>query len=531
MALPQLETEPTQSDQSRIIQAATIVGAAFVVSRALGLFRDAIINFYFDIDSLEANAYFIANRFPETIFLIIAGGALGSAFIPTFSGYFVRDDAGGGWRLFSAIINLVILFTTVVAAFTWLLAPLIVNVFYPDLVSNEPELQRLSVSLMRLMLITPIIFGVSGVIMGALNARQHFILPAIAPIVYNLGIIAGAVIFAPNVMGLAIGAIVGAIGHLVVQLPGLYQQNARYTPVVTIRDPGVLQVLRLMAPRVLGLSFAQLNHLLIQFLAQSMALGSIPALGFAWRIMIMPQAIIGQALAIAAFPTFATLATSSAYGEMRRILATTLRLIVFLSLPASVFLIILRRPIVSVLFERGQFGPDSTEFVAWALLFYTLSLVGLASIEVISRAFYALEDTLTPVLAGMMQLVAMWLIGLWLSRSIFPEFGWLELGGLALGYGISTLLELALLFILLRRKMGGIDGRHFVDGIWRMALASLVMAFVTWIVLQQLSVAGALWQLVLGIIVGAASYLLAVLILQVSEFRQLLSGIQRRLGF
>jgi putative peptidoglycan lipid II flippase len=286
-----------------------------------------------------------------------------------------------------------------------------------------------------------------------------------------------------------------------------------------------------MAPRVLGLSFAQLNHLLIQFLAQSMALGSIPALGFAWRIMIMPQAIIGQALAIAAFPTFATLAASSAYGEMRRILAATLRLIVFLSLPASVFLIVLRRQIVSVLFERGQFGPESTEFVAWALLFYTLSLVGLASIEVISRAFYALEDTLTPVLAGMMQLLAMWMIGLWLSRSIFPQFGWLELGGLALGYGISTLLELVLLLILLRRKLGGISGRHLVDGFWRMALAGLFMALVTWIILHQLSVVGTLGQLVLGIFIGAISYLLAVLILQVSEFRQLLGSIRSRLGF
>ena len=207
-----METDTDSSDRVRIIQAATIVGAAFVVSRILGIVRDAVINFYYNIDSLEANAYFIANRFPELIFYIIAGGALGSAFIPVFSGYFVRDDAQGGWRLFSAIVNLITLITTVIAGIAFVLTPLIVDLFYPDLVAGNPALRDMTIELMRVMLVTPIIFGISGVVMAALNARQHFLLPAIAPIIYNLGIIGGAIILAPNVMGLAIGAIVGGAG-------------------------------------------------------------------------------------------------------------------------------------------------------------------------------------------------------------------------------------------------------------------------------------------------------------------------------
>jgi len=268
MALPQRNADSAGQDRSIILQAATIVGVAFVFSRLLGLVRDAVINYFYGITSLEANAYFIASRFPETIFLIIAGGALGSAFIPTFSAYFTRNNASGGWRLFSAVINLVTIFTTIVATLAAIFAPQIIAFFYADLVGNDPELLDMTVELMRVMLISPIIFGISGVVMSALNARQHFLLPAIAPIVYNLGIIAGAIAFAPNVMGLAIGTVAGSLGHLLIQIPGLRMKKARYTPILTVNDPGVRRVLRLMAPRVLGLSFGQLNHLLIQFLAQ-----------------------------------------------------------------------------------------------------------------------------------------------------------------------------------------------------------------------------------------------------------------------
>jgi putative peptidoglycan lipid II flippase len=529
MAVPQMESETSSNNRKQIIQAATIVGAAFIVSRFLGIVRDAVFTFYFDIETVEANAYFIASRFPETIFLIIAGGALGSAFIPTFSAYFVRDDERGAWRLFSAIINLVVIVMTIIAIVIAWFSPQIITLFYSDLMTNNTELLDMTVSLLRLMLITPIIFGVSGVIMAALNARQHFLLPAVAPIVYNLGIIAGIVVFAPNVMGLAIGTLVGAIGHLLIQIPGLYAKKAHYSPIITVRDPGVQQVVRLMAPRVLGLSFAQLNHLLIQFLAQSMVLGSIPALTFAWRIMIMPQAVIGQALAIAAFPTFATLAAQNAFAEMRRILADTLRLIFFLSLPAGILLMILRIPIVSVLFERGQFDETATEFVGWALLFYSLSLIGLAAIEIISRAFYAMEDTWTPVLVGMLQLGVMWILGWWLGNVLFPSLGWIEMGGLALGYTISTLLELILLLWLLRRKLGGISGRRVFDGVWRMLLASILMAVVTWLVLQSLVASPKLIQLVLTGAVGALVYLIASAIFGVTELRDLLQNLLSRI--
>jgi len=240
--------------------------------------------------------------------------------------------------------------------------------------------------------------------------------------------------------------------------------------------------------------------------------------------------IIGQALAIAAFPTFATLAARSALDEMRAIVADTLRLIFFLSLPAALLLMILRIPLISLLFQRGQFDADATVFVAWALLFYALSLVGLAAIEIISRAFYALEDTLTPVLVGMLQLITMWLIGAWLAKSIFPSLEWLSFGGLAMGYTISTMLELVLLLWLLRQKMGGIDGRRILSGAWRMIVASLIMAGISWLTLRQLSEIPTYWQILAVGTAGALSYLLASLVLGVTELRQLTASLRQRIG-
>ncbi len=530
MAPSDAETQASAGNRSRIIRAAAIVGAAFVISRLLGIVRDAVINYYFGIASVEANAYFIASRFPETIFYIIAGGALGSAFIPTFAAYFVRDDDHGGWRLFSAIVNLTTIVITLVAGLAAVFAPQIILLFYRDLMADNAQLLDVTVRLMRVMLLSPVIFGASGVIMGALNARQHFLLPAIAPIIYNLGIIAGTAAFAPNVMGLAIGTVAGALGHLLVQVPGLMARRARYSFILSLRDPGVRQVLRLMAPRVLGLSFGQLNHLLIQFMAQAMVIGSIPALSLAWRIMIMPQGIIGQALAIAAFPTFATLAARSALDEMRRIVADTLRLILYFSLPAAALLMLLRIPLIDLLFERGQFDATATEFVAWALLFYAFSLIGLAAIEIISRAFYAMEDTWTPVLIGMLQLASMWLLGYWLANVVFPALDWLALGALALGYTISTLLEVILLLWLLRRKMNGLDGWRLLDGAWRMGLATAIMAAVTWLVFGQLATAAAFWRLLIAGLAAGGTYLGASALLRISELEQVVDSLRRRLG-
>jgi putative peptidoglycan lipid II flippase len=518
---------PGLSGRVQVIRAAQIVSVAFILSRVLGLLRDIVIANAFGASDIAVNAYRLANRFPETLFIIVAGGALSSAFIPVFSGYFARDNAAGAWRLFSTILNLVLVVLVLIAAVVALFAETFLLLYLPSL-ADEPALMAETVVLLRILLLSTVIFGASGIIMAALNARQHFLLPALAPSIYNVGIIAGALV-APlgfGIRALAWGAVAGAAGHLLVQLPGLRRHRAVYSPALSLRYPGVRQVLRLMAPRMLGLSFSQINNLLVPLLTESLFV--VAALDYAWRIVLMPHGILGQAMGIAAFPTFATLAAQMELPQMRRILVETLRLILFLALPATALLMALSTPLVTLAFERGAFSTADTELVAWALFWYAPGLVGLAGLEVVSRAFYALEDTLTPVLAGAAQLAIMVGLALLFSRWLFPRFGWDGTGGLALGISLSNLLETTFLLWLLRRRLQGVEGRMLWSGLWRMGLAAILMAgAAAW---ASAMAPGALWQLLLGAAAGGAVYLLVVWLLRVDELVQLGGYAQRRLG-
>jgi putative peptidoglycan lipid II flippase len=286
-----------------------------------------------------------------------------------------------------------------------------------------------------------------------------------------------------------------------------------------------------MAPRILGLSFSEINKFIILFLTGSMSLGTLPALTAALRIIIMPQGILGQAMGIAAFPTLATLAAQSAHAEMRKILSDSLRLLLFLGLPVSVMLIMLGKPLITLLFQRGMFDAQSTELVTWALIFLALGLVALIGLEVIARAFYALSDTLTPVLAGGAQVLLMGLLSLWFSRTVFPALDWIPVGGLALGFSLSNYLEVGVLIWLLRRKLGGLNGWHLLDGLWRISLAAFLMSFTVHLASGLLHQSSVWWQAALGTLTGGVAYVTMCAILKVDELSQLVTyGKARLLG-
>ena len=529
----QKETAVVQ-DRKRVLQAAGLVGILVLVARLFGLVREVFIRSALGVDTLQAEAYEIASRFPESIFLIVAGGAIGAAFIPTFTAYFEKDDAKGGWRLFSAVINLVLIVVTIIALIAMFFADDLVLFLANEKVAENPELLPLTVLLMRIMLLSTIIFGVSGVIMAALNARQHFFLPALAPTIYTLGIIGGGAFWILTErelvsVGFAVGTVVGALGHLLIQIPGLVRKKAEYSPIVTVRDPGVIQVLKLMAPRVLGLSFSEINKFVTILLTDTMLIGSLPALNTAFRLIIMPQGIIGQALGIAAFPTLATLAARDAFDEMRQILADSLRILFFLGLPATVVFMLLGEQIVTILFERGEFGGQATSFVTFALFFYAIGLIPLMALEVTNRTFYALSDTLTPVLAGAVQIVLMWVLSVWFSMRLFPAFGQISLGGLALGFSLSNFVEMIVLLWLLRGRIGGINGRSLFDGMWRMALASVFMGMGIVLAIRPLAETNVWMQLIVGGIVGAVVYVGSCYLLRLKELHQFLDIGLRRL--
>jgi putative peptidoglycan lipid II flippase len=303
--------------------------------------------------------------------------------------------------------------------------------------------------------------------------------------------------------------------------------GVRYTPVLTMRDPGVRQVARLMGPRVLGLAVVQLNFLVNTNLASRLGEGAVSALNFAWLLMLLPQGVFAQAVATAAFPTFSEQVARGERAAMRSALAATLRAVFALSLPATAGLAVLRGPLVALLFERGAFGETSTDLVAWALLFYALGLVAHAGLEIVARAFYALHDTKTPLLVG----GGAMLLNVGLSLTLPPLFesaGWLPHGGLALANSLATTLELVGLLWLIRGRLGGLEGRRSLPMLLRVIGATALMG---------LALGTSLWALpdlnptllgAAGMALGGAVYLGAAWALGVEEVRAVTLRIRRR---
>ncbi len=451
----------------RLARAATLVIGAFILSRALGLGREIIIGRQFGT-TRELDAYLAAFRIPDLIFQLIAGGALGSAFIPTFTTYLAHDQEREAWRLASSIINLVLVVLTACAVLAGLLAPwLVETIVVPGFTAGE---QALTVQLMRIMLVSPVVFGLSGVIMGILNSRQHFLLPALAPAAYNLSIIGGAVLLAPTmgIHGLAVGVVVGSFMHLGIQIPQLVRQRMSYSPAIDVSHPGVREVGRLMLPRMLGLATVQINFLVNTFLASTLAEGSLAALNYAWLLMMLPQGIFAMGIATAAFPTFSELAAMGRAEELQAALGETLRLIMFISIPSTVALIVLGEPLIQLLLQRGRFDPSSTQAVAWALQFYALGLVAHSALEILTRGFYSMHDTRTPVAVG----AGSMLLNIILSLAFI---GRLQHGGLALANSLATVFEIVILLLLIRGRLGGFDGLALVRSTVKTGFVSAVM--------------------------------------------------------
>lgn len=483
MSKPTPPTQPVSSSlkeaQTDALSTRSIAGAAalvmlfFVLSRLTGLARDMVIAAQFDL-SATLDAYQAAFRIPDLLFEVVAGGALGSAFIPTFAGFLARGEQAQGWLLFSRILNWVTLILLLLAGIAALFAlPLVQWVIGPEF---PPDQQQLTAELMRWLLVGTVVYGASGLIMGALNAFHHFLLPAAAPVIRNLAIILGAWLLAPRmgVYGLVVGAVVGSLGHLLVQIPGLYFFRFTYRPSLAWRDAGVQEVARLMGPRVLGLFFVHLNFIVNTALASGLAAGSLSALTYSWRLMLLPLGIFAQALGVAAFPTFAAQVAAGRPELMRASFGQILRTILFLTLPAAVGLIVLGEPLVQVLYQRGEFTVQSTRAVAYGLQFYAVGLVAHAAVEIIVRAFYALHDTLTPVVIGVGAMILNILLSLWWIR----YWGY---GGLALANSVATTLEMAGLLWVLRRSLGGLDLATLAPAFARSVLASLLMGGALWV--------------------------------------------------
>lgn len=457
---------------------AAIVALAFLVSRVLGMIREIVIAARFGTGETY-DAYVAAFRIPDLLFVVVMSGAFGSAFIPVFGGFLGTGDRDRAWRLANTLMTWTMVVLVVVSLGISLLAgPLIGRVIAPDL---SPDAQALAVDLTRLLLVSPLLLGLGAAAKGMLEAQDAFTLPAIAPVLYNVGIIFGAVMLAPmmGIHGLVAGVLIGASAHVLVQLVGLVRRGLRFRPSFDLHTEGLGEVARLMGPRVLGQAAGQGNLIVMTNLASRLGEGSISALNYANALVLLPHGILAMSLSTVIFPRLARQFARGERAEMRRMLMDGLRPLLFLVLPVTVVMLAFRTSIVQVLFQYGSFGAESTDLVALAVALFSLGLLARSLIEPVTRAFYAMHDTRTPVAISIAAVLANIALGWWLSRS----FGF---AGLALGMSITYTLRMLALVWLLSRRTDGI-WRDLVDTLGRLLVPTAAMAIVAVVLMRPVA--------------------------------------------
>lgn len=537
-------TQSKALDNRQIIEKALIVLLGFLASGMLGFIRTAVLSGQFGTSS-ALDTFYAAQRIPEIIFTLVAGGALGSSFIPIYAKY-REQDPDHAWRLASSVMTLAALGAAILGIVVAIFAPQLVQIVL--LPGRSIQEQQLTVDMVRIMMITPFIFSISGLVMGILQSHSSFLLPSIAISMNNIGIMVGALVIAPflaphpnvgqiaesNVMGLAYGAVLSALLHLIVQLPGLRKIRAQIRPIISWHIQGVTEVLKLMGPRVLGLAVVQINFLVNINLASNMIEGSLVALNTAFTLMFFALGIIGQSVGSAVFPTLSALWAEQDYDGFKDRLSGAMRNVLYLSFPATVVFILLGQPIVSI-FERGEWTTESTQAAAWALAFYATGIAGFTLLEVLSRAFYALEDTWTPVVIGIGAMVSNIILNLIFVQFIGDPNSLVRgsFAGLALANASTTVVESLVLWWLIRRridKLGdvvGINDGAIIKSATGTIAASALMGAGLFIVTQVMPTGGLIVALVGGII-GAVIFFGVGYGFNLGETRSLLNPIVRR---
>jgi putative peptidoglycan lipid II flippase len=441
-----------------------IVASGYLLSRVLGLARDVIISWQFGTGP-TLGAYRAAFGILDLIYLVVAGGALGSAFIPIFTGLMSEKREDDAWRLASSILNLALLALLAACVLIALAADPLVALTVGR--GFDQDKRALTAHILRLLLIQPVLLGLGGLAKATLESFDRFALPAIGANLYNVGIIVGA-LAAPwlGISGLIWGVGAGAALFLLVQLPGLRGVGVRYTPILRLDVPGVREVGRLLGPRLFGQSAWQINMLAIVTFASTLGLEAVAANGYALQLMLLPHGLIALSLGTVIYPRLARHHAAGEREDMRAVSLGAVRGVLFLALPAAALLLILRVPVLRLLYQRGEFNSASTALTAEALGFYALGLAAFAAAEILVRTFYAMRDTRTPVYVGIVAVLTNIALG-WTLLQIRHS-----LGLLALAFSIANTIEALLLLLLLRPRLGGI-GRDFWSALGRMALATL----------------------------------------------------------
>lgn len=502
----------------------------------MGLLRDRLLAGTFGAGN-ELDVYYTAFTVPDFIALILIFGAIAAAVIPIFSSYLIKNKEDA-WKYVSTLLNVFLGFLIVVCLILIIFTPTIVSVIAPGFSGHKKDL---AIMLMRIMFLSPIILGASNMISGILQVFNRFLVTALAPLLYNLGIIIGILFFVPKfgLPGLAWGVVLGGVLHLLIQLPTFFHSGFKYRPSFNLKDPGVMKTIKLMLPRSLGLGAGQLNTIATTAIASTLMAGSIAVFNLANNLSSILVNAVAVSVATASFPAMSMAFLKDDGEEFLKKFSGIFRQIIFLTIPISLLLLLLRAQIVRVILGVGKFGWEDTKLTTACLGILALNLIAQALIIFLSKTFYASHNTKIPaIISGLtvafniiLSLLLVWLIrfspGFYLFLVTFLRLGGVDnIGviGLALAYSITAVLEGSLLLYFFCKKFPKLKTKEISNSLSKILIASLVMVVLTFIVRQLLGSIvslqtfwGIFFQLVVSAIVGVATYAITTHLLRSSE--------------
>jgi len=498
-----------------------------LLSRALGLLRDRLLAGQFGAGP-ELDAYYAAFKVPDFLYNLLVLGALTAAFVPVVAGYLAKGQREQANRTTGTVLVVLAVVLGLLSLGALIFLPQLISLTAPGFTGATREL---TLQLTRVMLLSPIIFGISSVVSSYLNTTRRFLAYAIAPVLYNVGIVIGIVWLVPlyGAMGLAYGVLLGASLHLLVQIPALIRAGFR-PRVGSLRDPGVIRILKLAGPRLLSIAALQVNVVVVTAIATTLLAGTVAAYNLAFNLQSLPLGAVGLSLATAAFPWLAEAASKNDGAGFTKHLTQTLRQLLFLIVPLSAGLILLRVEVVDLAFGTGSFDVLDTYETAAALGVFAISLFAQSAVPLLARGFYALEDTRTPVAISVVS-VALNLILAW---TVGRHFGAL---GLAATFSIAAAVDFLLHLLLLRGRLGSLDDVATLRSLGRTVLATALggaaLFSVRWVLGQVLPTSTFAEVLIVtlgSLLAGGLVYVLAHALMKSVELREVTSLFTSRLG-
>ena len=525
-------------ESKSITSAAIIIGAATLASSLIGMFRDRTLAGVFGAGDV-LDAYYAAFRIPDLIYNLLVLGALSAGFIPLFTKYLHENETQHekAWHFTNEILNVLLAGLIIICALFFIFAPYLIPLITPGFDQNKLSL---TVNLTRIMFLSPLLLGISSIFSAILKSFKRFLVYSLAPIFYNLGIVFGALVLVRwfGVYGLAIGVVLGALLHLLIQIPTSVNLGYHYKFILKLKDEGLKKISGFMAPRTLTLAISQLNLLVITIIASTLLSGSLAIFNLANNLQLFPLGLFGISFAIAAFPTLSALALKEDKAEFIKSFSNTTREILFFMIPSSVLLFVLRAQIVRVVLGSGNFTWDNTILTIDTVAMFCLSLFAQALIPLLIRAFYALHNALTPFLIGLFSAVLNIILSLYLTKP-FVAFGYnfdFGVAGLALAFSLANIFNLILLWLTLRLKTQNLDEKNIFWSILKIVLATLVMAAVTQFMKYGIepyfgtrTFLGIFLQGLISGLVGIAVFIVAGLVLRSKEMYTFVNSIKKRI--